>query len=139
MIQAPLQKLVPLARTRQHLLIVDDEKPLRDVLGEYLAKRGYRITPVESAAQALAALNEDYFNLAIIDLVMPEVDGLELLTSIRAEHPGLPVLVLTGIGFDEEVLQEARAKGASGFLTKGLPLSSLLSDIHRILDYSSVA
>ena len=44
---------------------------------------------------------------------------------IRAEHPQLPVIVFTGVGFDEDILQEARRKGASSFVTKGLPMGNL--------------
>ena len=120
---------------KKHLLVVDDEKSLRAVLEDFLGRRGYRVTAVETASQGIALLNEEPVDLAIVDLVLPSIDGLELLEIIRTEHPRLPVIVFTGVGYDEEILQEARKKGASSFVTKGLPMANLLMEIHRLLNY----
>ena len=120
---------------KYHLLVVDDEGAVRSVIRQYLRARGYEVTTVASGPEAVAKLQEIRFDLVILDLMMPEMDGLEVLQIIRSTHPTLPALIFTGIGFDEDILQEARTKGASGFITKGLPLTNLVTEIRRLLNY----
>lgn len=71
--------------------------------------------------------------MIILDIDLGSADGLELLGTIKPNHPELPVLMLTGLGFDERFLQKALSQGASGYLTKALSLDHRLREIHRIL------
>jgi two-component system response regulator AtoC len=120
---------------KQHLLFVDDEEDLRRTLRRYFMKHGYRITTAASGEEALKLLDEEVVHLIIIDLLMPKMSGMELLARVRKEHPSLPTVIFTGMGFDESLLLQARAIGASGFVSKGLPLASLLMEMHRLLNY----
>jgi len=74
-------------------------------------------------------------NLVILDVALAEADGLELLARLKGVHPKLPIIILTGMGFDDELLQEALQKGASGYVSKTLPLEQLLMEVHRTLKY----
>jgi DNA-binding NtrC family response regulator len=120
---------------KQHILVVDDETPIRELLDSYFRKRGYKVTTAETAAEALRLADEVPLNLIILDIVLPDADGLELLGNFKAAHPNLPIIIMTGIGFDEELLQEAMQKGASGYVSKTLPLEQLLMEVHRTLNY----
>jgi DNA-binding NarL/FixJ family response regulator len=78
-------------------------------------------------------------DLMILDIALPDADGLELLESMKAAHPNLPVVMLTGMGFDDELLSEALRRKASGYISKTLPLDQLLMEIRRILKSSEPA
>ncbi len=102
-----------------HILVVDDSVVARRVIVQILETAGYEVTGVTSGAQALAVLDEESFNLAILDIAMPEIDGFEVLRRLR-EHPEritMPVIMLTASGRDEDV-RTAREMGANSFLTK---------------------
>jgi DNA-binding NtrC family response regulator len=62
---------------------------------------------------------------------------LEILERMKATHPNLPIIIMTGIGFDEDLLQEAIQKGASGYVSKTLPLDQLLMEVHRTLKFKA--
>jgi DNA-binding NarL/FixJ family response regulator len=70
----------------------------------------------------------------ILDIALPDADGLELLEKVKTSHPNLPVIMLTGMGFDEDLVSEALAKKASGYVSKTLPLDQLLMEIRRALN-----
>ncbi len=119
---------------RTKILVVDDEEPIRQLLSSYLAKYGYEVLTASTAAEARKRADEDLPRLVILDVVLPDADGMEVLSALRAAHADLPVVILTGIGFDEELLQEAQMRGAAGYLSKTLPLDHLLMEVRRILN-----
>ena len=105
------------------ILVVDDDTISQRVLSHTLQKQGHRVVIAAQGRAALALLAEQRFELLITDLTMPEMDGLMLLRSVRADPAlaSLPVIMLTASGQDQD-RQTAQAAGASDFLTK--PTSS---------------
>ena len=69
----------------------------------------------------------------VLDIGLADEDGLGLLSAIKARNPNIQVVMLTGMGFVEDLLQEAHAKGADGYVSKLLPLDELLLAIQRVL------
>jgi DNA-binding NtrC family response regulator len=120
---------------QQHLLIVDDEEPVCELLSEFFQKRGFEVTTAENAEAAKNVLDETAINLVVLDVLLPDGDGMELLELIKTNHPSLPVIIMTGIGFDEQLLREAQEKGASGYVSKTLPVDQLLMEVRRTLKY----
>jgi DNA-binding NtrC family response regulator len=120
---------------KQHLLIVDDEAPIRELLESYFRKHGYDVTTAADAAEAFAKADSIPLHLVILDVLLPDSDGLEILEKLKSAHPRLPIIIMTGIGFDEELLQEAIQKGAAGYISKTLPLDQLLMEVHRTLKF----
>lgn len=118
---------------KQHILVVDDEAPIRDLLASYFTKRGYEVTTAGTADEALRLADEVSLNLMILDIALADADGLEVLGRIKAAHPNLPVIILTGMGFDDDLLKEALQKKASGYVSKTLPLDQLLMEVRRTL------
>ncbi len=116
-----------------HILIVDDEASIRDLLSEFFRKRGYKVSTASNPAEALALTDSVPIQLVILDVLLEEADGMEVLQSVKDKHPNLPVVIMTGIGFDEELFKEAREKGAAGYVSKTLPLDQLLMEVHRVL------
>lgn len=103
------------------ILVVDDSADYREFLVSVLERHGCRPLAVASGAAGLAALREGPVHGAIIDLVMAEMDGLELIRAIRREHPDLPILLLTGgcIGISNPYVNAALALGANLAACKG--------------------
>src|SRR5687768_15951718 len=99
---------------KQHILVVDDEPPIRELLQSYFSKHGYEVTTAVDAAGALTKADKIPLHLVILDVLLPDSDGLAILEKLNCSHPSLPIIIMTGIGFDEVLLQEAVQKGASG-------------------------
>jgi len=122
---------------KQHILVVDDEAPIRDLLAEYFRKHGFEVSAARTAEEAVRMANEASLHLMILDIALPDADGLELLEVIKSAHPNLPVVILTGMGFDDDLVQEAFRKKASGYVSKTLPLDQLLLEVRRTLTHKS--
>ena len=103
------------------ILIIDDHDSMREGLELLLRKRGHKILSAENGARGMELLAENGADLVITDLKMAHMDGLQVLQSVRQDHPGIEVLVITAYGTIEKAV-EAMKLGASDFLTK--PFSS---------------
>jgi two-component system phosphate regulon response regulator OmpR len=88
------QVLTAPADDAPHLLLVDDDRRIRDLLSRYLANEGYRVTTADSAAQARAKLDGLSFDLLVLDVMMPGESGFDLARSLRTQS-GIPILMLT--------------------------------------------
>jgi DNA-binding response OmpR family regulator len=119
--------------TLPRLLLVDDELPIRDSLGTYFRKHGYDITTVATCYEATTAMEEGKFDVVVLDVMLPDGDGLSLLESFRAEYPNVPVIIISGLGFDEQTLRDALDRGAVAYVGKSLPLQHLLDEVQRAL------
>ncbi|HVP06277.1 MAG TPA: response regulator, partial [Candidatus Acidoferrum sp.] len=113
------------------ILIVDDEVQQRDLLGGFLSKNGYEVTSAGNGAEALEAYQKAFTPIALIDLKMPGMNGLELLTKLREINPFVQVIVLTAFGSVETAVAAMRA-GAFDYLTKPIEdLDALLVKLEK--------
>jgi DNA-binding response OmpR family regulator len=78
-------------------------------------------------------LNLNPCDAVILDIGMPKIDGLSLISVIREHHAELPIIIFTGLGYDEEMMQAARYAGANGYVSKGLGPSEIYSAVMRVL------
>jgi len=115
----------------QHILVVDDEAQIRELLCVYLMKQGFEVSSAATSVETLRILREKKVDLVVLDIGLADEDGLRLLADIKKNQPGLRVVMLTGMGFVEDLLQEAHQKGADGYVSKVLPLDELLMAIQR--------
>lgn len=122
--------------TRPHILVVDDELAVRELMRAFLERRSYQVTTAATESEALHLAGEIDFDLVILDVALADADGLELLVDFKLRHPDLPVIMLTGMGYDDELQQEALEKGAAGYVAKTLPLDQVLMEVHRALRQS---
>lgn len=118
------------AETR-HILVVDDDDRLRDLLREFLARAGYRVTVASHAASARRLVELLDFDLLIVDVMMPGEDGLSLTRHVR-ESSGKPVLILTARG-DADHRIEGLTVGADDYLAKPFEPQELLLRVAAIL------
>ena len=115
-----------------NILIVDDEESMRDACRQVLAPEGFAVTEAASGDEAMEAMRRESFDLAILDLKMPRVDGLEILRWIRQESPGTAAIVITGYPSVESAV-EAMKRGAADFLPKPFTPDVLRLTVHRTL------
>ena len=121
----------------RRILIVDDDKDVRFPLKRYLAGRGFEVREAEGVASALESFKMSRPDAAVVDFSLGDGDGMELLRSLKALDPALPVIMLTGHGtIDMAVL--AIKEGAEQFFTKPVELPALEVVIDRALDNQRV-
>lgn len=117
----------------KHILAIDDEAPILDLLKEYLQAHGYRVTTVSTALEAKRVAEADAPQLILSDLQLEETDGLQLVEQLRATLPSVPVILLTGVLFDSQVVEENLKWKISGYVSKTAPLQTLLAEIRRFI------
>ena len=117
----------------ERILIVDDSDGTRDSLTAILADEGHPCHGVATGADALQALREQSFDLVFLDLVLPDTEGLDLLTEIHSEDPDLPVIVISGRGNIDSAVRATRL-GAYDFLEKPLSLERVVLTVQHALD-----
>ncbi|MBI4669458.1 MAG: sigma-54-dependent Fis family transcriptional regulator [Elusimicrobia bacterium] len=118
--------------TQTNVLIVDDDQELCGVLKNFLEAKGYRTFIAADAAAGLGILEKETIGLALLDLTLGGMPGMELLKEIKAEDPGLPVVILTG---DAEVQTAVAAikAGAANYITKPITNEGLLVSMEKAL------
>jgi two-component system phosphate regulon response regulator OmpR len=114
-----------------HLLVVDDDRRIRDLLSRFLMSEGYRVTTADNAADARAKLNGLHFDLLVLDVMMPGETGMELAKSIR-EKSTVPILMLTARHETESRIEGLQA-GADDYLAKPFEPRELSLRIASIL------
>ena len=104
-------------KTKGRILIVDDELVVRDSLGKWFTSEGYTALPVGSAREALERIQETEFDIALLDIKMPGMDGMELQGRLKEAEPELTVIMMTGYASVETAVQ-ALKRGAYDYITK---------------------
>jgi DNA-binding NtrC family response regulator len=129
-----LSTLVEAPAKRGKILIVDDELVVRDSLGKWFSSEGYQARPMGSAREALEAIQNDDFDLALIDIKMPGMDGMELQSRLREADPDLTVIIMTGYASVETAVQ-ALKRGAYDYITKPVDPDELLHLVSNALEH----
>lgn len=114
------------------ILVVDDDKNQRNMLVFALETCGYRVTAASSGAEAVALAATDTFDAAICDVMMPGVDGIQTLESLRAAQPALRVIMATGYATPQTAVKSKKL-GAFNYLAKPYEMNDLLDVLERAL------
>jgi len=118
---------------KPHILFADDQPSIRELLSEYFHLKGYSMTAVATAQEAMKAADQRRFDLAILDINLAGENGLELLVYFKRNFPRLPVVMFTGLPEGDDLLEQAAARGASGFMRKSDSLDDLLAAVQVYL------
>jgi two-component system response regulator PilR (NtrC family) len=122
-----------MADAQKHLLIVDDEGPLREAIAERLADHGFAVAQADSGEQAVQRLTEFAFDILITDLRLPGIDGRQVLQAALDRYPELIAIVITGFGTVKDAV-EAIKQGAADFITKPFQFDALLHVLNSALE-----
>ena len=112
------------------ILLVDDEEGYVNVLAKRMAKRQVEVMIALSGAEAIQTLRKNDFDVAVVDLKMEDMDGIEVLKIFKKMDPELPVVMLTGHG-SEQAARDGLSLGAFDYLTKPCDLEELLATITK--------
>ncbi|HEX7084757.1 MAG TPA: sigma-54 dependent transcriptional regulator [Vicinamibacterales bacterium] len=116
-----------------HLLLVEDEAPLRAAIAERLSDAGYLVVQAESGEQALEALNEFAFDVVVTDLRLPGVDGTRVVEAAIARYPDIIAIVVTGYGTVRDAVEVIK-RGAADFVTKPFQFDELRHALETALE-----
>ena len=116
------------------VLVAEDDADLRGVLTTSLTKSGHRVVAARDGAEALAAIERDHIDVMVLDLVMPNIDGFEVLARLKELRHGesIPVIVVTGTDRSSTELQALRL-GANVFLSKPIDAAALAEEVTKLL------
>jgi len=114
-------------------LFVDDDPGISEFLATYLSERGHPSNATIEGNKALDWLSENRCEVVVVDLNLPNVNGISLIASVRAIDPRLPIVVFTEKGCDEAQVRAAMRAGASGYVSKNLPVEQLYCVLARVL------
>jgi K+-sensing histidine kinase KdpD len=120
-------------KVKDNILVVDDDQDFLDIIRQILEKKGFKVSTVPSGEEALALLKEHFFNVSILDISLPDIDGTDLLSQIIELHPEIIAIMLTGHSSVKNAVQSLN-RGAFSYLEKPLDLENLLSIINRGLE-----
>lgn len=118
---------------KTHILIVDDEATIRELLTGFLTANGYRVTAAGSVHEAIRLAGKEPPDLLISDLQLEDGDGFEIIERIKRKQPDLPVILLTGVLFDEEVVEQVIRNMVNIYLEKTTPLAKIGESIKELL------
>lgn len=119
--------------SKGNLLLVEDEESLRDTLKMNLDLEGYEVNAVDTGMKALTAVKNEYFDLIILDIMLPEMDGITVCENIRVQNNQVPILFLSAKGSSEERVQGLKA-GGDDYMVKPFDLDELLIRIEKLID-----
>ena len=117
---------------KDRILVVDDDPESRVILMRLLSLSDYEVETVESGKEAIEQLKRAEFKLVLTDIVMPDMDGLELLSHVKSHYPDIPVIMVTGRASDESK-KEALENGAEGLLLKPYTRDQLMTIVNESL------
>ena len=115
-----------------HILIIDDEVSLRQTLARILQRAGFEVTTAANGAEGVSLVSQHLFDLVYLDIRMPDMSGLELLKTIHAKYPDLPVILFTAQP-DLNSAVEALRNGATDYLLKPLKPQAVVERTNSIL------
>ena len=109
------------------VLVIDDEAPVRELFGELLARDHYTVKCVTSGEEALCIIEGEEFDVVLLDIKLTGMSGLEALKKIKDKKPQVAVIMMTGFGYDDDLISRCRESGCAGYIGKNMPISQIIS------------
>ena len=118
---------------KQTMLVVDDEMAMLQVARDLFETRGWHVITTPTGRAGLDILKNEKVNIILLDICLPGETGMRILKTIKKDYPGIPVVIITALGHEDKLVNEALQKGASGYVSKGTPLRELVETVHNAL------
>jgi DNA-binding response OmpR family regulator len=112
------------------VLVVDDEAPVRELFTDLLKKEKCQVTQLSSGEEAIELVAKESFEVVLLDIKLGGMSGLEVLKKIKEIQPQACVIMITGFGYDEQLISKSRELGCSGYIGKNMPISQIMSNFH---------
>lgn len=118
------------------VLVVDDDQEMRRLLEDILSREGFRITQAANGSEALAEVRGTSYDVIVLDKIMTDMSGLEILPEIKRLQPDAQVILITAFG-DRETCVEAIGRGATAYLAKPFGMSVLVQMVKKAIEQKS--
>ena len=112
-------------------MLADDEQGLRDITKKYLERNGFDVITAKNGAEAIAAVDKNVFDIIVLDIMMPEIDGRQVCQYIRTKYD-VPVIFLTALGKEQDVIHGYEI-GADEYVTKPFSMPILMAKINSLV------
>jgi DNA-binding NtrC family response regulator len=118
---------------KKRIMVLDDEELIRDAFRDLLKDAGYETISAKDPQEALEQMLSNPADVLLLDLSLGAEDGLEFLPKFKALYTGVPVVILTGIGYDNAKIKTALERGAAGYFSKETGLENIIPALERII------
>ncbi len=122
----------------QSVLVVDDDAQIRSLLADLLKSNGYAVRQAKTGAEAIAAVEKQRPALVMMDVKLPDQDGLDVLRTLKRKRPELEVIVMTAFGGSSSAIT-AMEQGAYDYVTKPFEIDDLLATLHRVFEHAQMS
>lgn len=139
-LHTPMQSepVVAVHDEKPRILVVDDEKFIRDIIADFLGMEGYHVQTAEDGSVAVEQMRRSRFDMVISDLKMPKMGGLELLRAVSDAHPDTMTIIMTGFGTVETAI-DAMKRGAYDYILKPFKVEEIVHIVQRGLEKQRLA
>ena len=127
-----------MAESKRSVLVVDDEADIRTLLKDLLSEEGYTVRLGKSGAEAIEQIAKDLPDLVMMDVKLPDQDGIGVLRQLKREHPELEVIVMTAFGGSSTAIK-AMEHGAYDYVTKPFDIDDLLATLKRVFEHADMS
>ncbi|MCR4939469.1 MAG: response regulator transcription factor [Treponemataceae bacterium] len=124
-------------KSEKNILVVEDSERLNDFISSQLTKNNYSVTQAFNGKQAFKNLKNSYFDLVILDIKLGDIDGLQILKTIRSQDKTLPVMIISSISDDETKIEGFRI-GCDDYLTKPFYANDMIMRVNRMIERSKI-
>jgi DNA-binding response OmpR family regulator len=121
---------------QERILLVDDEPAVLDALATYFRREGFEVATAATMQETLDLAAEKSYQLVILDIGLAQENGLDLLPEVKQALPKARVMMLTGLGYDPDLMDNALRLGADGYIAKGVAMDELKLAVNRALERS---
>jgi DNA-binding NtrC family response regulator len=118
---------------KPRILLVDDEASMLELVSGFFREQGYEVRTAQTGKEAMQLADDNAFDLAVLDIHLNDENGLVLLSFFKGRFPNLPVVLFTGLPQDDYLVDQALARGASGFMRKTDSLENLCEAVRTYL------
>ena len=116
------------------VLVVDDEAPVRDLFTDLLKTEKHSVKCAATGEEALEMIGKEDFDVVLLDIKLPGISGIEALKRMKDMKPNLIVVMITGFGYDEELIAKSKEYGCSGYIGKNMPISQIMSNFKLFVE-----
>jgi len=115
------------------ILLIDDDNEVLEALGKVVELTGWKCFKAPTGEIGLDIFRINKIDAAVVDINLPKSDGFEIMKQMKQLKPNVPVIVLTGLGYEKEQVEKAVALGASGYVSKAMPVKDAITKIKAVL------
>jgi len=115
------------------VLVVDDEQAVRDLFADLLKEEKCMVKTVGSGEEALEVFAKEDFEVVLLDIKLPGINGIDVLKKIKELKPKTIVVMITGFGYDEGLLAKCKEFNCSGYIGKNMPISQIMSNLRLFI------